>query len=277
MNRRNLSIAMGLLIGLLSVNYICLSQSPVEPEYPSVPIFFGFIGGMNQAMHQAEIATFADDDYCPFFGSNSDFGFFGGAFLWFPIGDITDSKHSIYVRAVYNTFPSEFQKSGFTNEALVYTETSGNAEAEIVKFTTDHTLNVTYNTLSFELLYKYMVIKNIGILVGPTIDFPLSKSSIQKLRIVDPQNVSFLVPPNPKYQYENGNRAIIINNGDLPEAANLRFAIKLGVQYEIITGTGFDIIPGLFYNIGITKVTKTDDWRINALQIGVDIRYSILF
>ncbi len=277
MNRRNLSLAGGLLFALLSFHYVCYGTSPVDPGEPSAPVFFGFIGGVNQAMHQAEIATFADDDYCPFFGNSSDFGFFGGAFVWFPIGDLVDSKHSIYVRAVYNTFPSEFQKSGFTNEALVYTETSSDAKAEIVKFTTDHTLDVTYNVLSLEFLYKYMIFKNIGVLVGPTFDFPVSKNSIQRLRIADPQNVSFMVPPNPKYQYENGNRAIIVNNGSLPDAENIRLALKLGVQYEIITGTGFDIIPGLFYNIGITKVTKSDDWRVNAVQIGVDIRYSLSF
>ncbi len=277
MNRRVLSLALCLLLSVSTVSLFSQEDdedSPLKFKSNKVPYFFGLIGGVNQAMHQAEIATFADDDYCPFFENSSGIGFFGGAFVWIPIGDVKDSKHSIYVRATYNTFPSEFQKSGFTNEALVYSEGSDNAE--VVRFTTDHTLDVTYNIFSIELLYKYIVIPNIGICVGPTFDFPVTKTSIQRLRIIDPANVSFIVPDPPKYRYEDGNRTIIVNDGDIPETESFRLAIKLGVQYEIITGTGFDIIPGLFYNFGVTKVSKSDDWRINAFQLGVDFRYRIL-
>lgn len=273
MNKRFLSLALGLLLTVTSVNLFGQNTgaSPIEPEDLTKPFYFGVIGGINQAMHQAEIATFADDDFCPYFENSSGIGFFGGVFLWFPIGEIADSKHSIYLRGVYNTLPSEFQKAGFTHEALVYTE--GNTNADVIQFTTDHTLDVTYNIFSVELLYKYIVIPNVGLCVGPTFDFPVSKTSVQRLRIVDPDNVSFMPPTEgSKYKYEDGNRAIVVNDGEIPETNGFRFALKFGVQYEIITGTGFDLIPGVFYNFGVTKVSKSEDWRVNALQIGLDIR-----
>jgi hypothetical protein len=31
-------------------------------------------------------------------------------------------------------------------------------------------------------------------------------------------------------------------------------------------------MPGMFYNFAITKVTSRENWRANALQLGVDFR-----
>jgi hypothetical protein len=47
--------------------------------------------------------------------------------------------------------------------------------------------------------------------------------------------------------------------------------IKAGLQYELTLGR-WRVMPGMFYNFAITKVTSRENWRANALQLGVDFR-----
>jgi hypothetical protein len=39
---------------------------------------------------------------------------------------------------------------------------------------------------------------------------------------------------------------------------------------------GMYIVPAVFYNFGVTNLNSDFDWRVNALQIGVDLRFSFV-
>ncbi|MDQ1267164.1 MAG: hypothetical protein QG635_2318 [Bacteroidota bacterium] len=95
-------------------------------------------------------------------------------------------------------------------------------------------------------------------------------------------NAQFLRPDGwpdngePTLRYENTDRTMVVKDEDIEGANGFRFGIKAGVQYEIITGGKWYVVPGIFYNFGLTKVSSTrEDWRIDALQIGVDVRFAI--
>jgi hypothetical protein len=57
--------------------------------------------------------------------------------------------------------------------------------------------------------------------------------------------------------------------------SSTRFALKFGVQYEIITGGKIDFIPGFFYNLGLTNATQNEDWKVSAIQASIDIRFAL--
>ncbi len=251
-------------------------SNPLEFVSQKKPLFFGITGGVNQALHSADISTFAADEYCPKFASTTGLGFFGGVFVWIPLGNFVTSEHSIFVKATYNTLSADFTADGATYEALTYPV--GQSKADIVNFTTEHTLEATYHVLAFELLYRYKIVDNLGLAVGPTFDIPFKKTSVQKLSIIDPDNLAFQEPEAiPEgYTYSSDHRTIFINNGDIPDASSFRFGLKMGINYEWVTGSGFDVIPFVFYNYGITKVTSSEDWRISSFQLGVDVRFKIM-
>jgi len=77
------------------------------------------------------------------------------------------------------------------------------------------------------------------------------------------------------YQSTDNDRTIIIKEGDIPESNAFRFGVKAGVQYEIITAGRTYIVPAIYYNFGITNLSSRENWRVNSLQMGVDIRFAL--
>lgn len=106
------------------------------------------------------------------------------------------------------------------------------------------------------------------------------------MELVEPDNVKFKRSVDDKriVRYENNDRTIVTwdgpparptqQNQDVKENS-IRFSLKFGVAYEIITGTKIDIIPGIYYNLGVTNVNNVESWKVSSIQAGVDIRFTL--
>jgi hypothetical protein len=35
------------------------------------------------------------------------------------------------------------------------------------------------------------------------------------------------------------------------------------------------IVPAMYYNFGVTNLSSQESWRVNALQVGVDLRWAV--
>ena len=132
-------------------------------------------------------------------------------------------------------------------------------------------------------MYKFRALNfpNLGSLVltvGPTVDLIMTKTRSQTLNLVSPSNVQFKQQELPEGQsYSADRRSIIVYDGDIDGAKSMRMAMKFGVQLELkVPNIPIDIIPGAFYNFGLTNVDE-QDWKVNVLQIGVDIRYALKY
>lgn len=255
--------------------------TPLGPGKGSAAIYLGPVSGFNRSIHSANLASFADDPLCPFFTNGSSNGFFIGAFYEQILGGIT-SKHSLVGRIIYNSMPASFIKEGDTYPSLV---DDGKGGYTTVYSTTRHTLDVTYSLLTVEAMYKFNIAYGLVVTGGPTFDFVLKSNLLQKMELIEPANVKFKRTEDSRVKrYENNDRTIVSwdgpparptnQNPDVKESS-LRFSLKFGVQYEIITGTKIDIIPGIFYNLGVTNVNNVESWKVSAIQAGVDIRFSL--
>jgi len=254
-------------------------DNPLDPGQNSSAIYLGPVAGYNRSMHSVTLASFAPpekgENLCPTFDNGSSNGYHFGVFYEQFFGPKTGSKHSIIARILYNTFPSSFSQIGDHYPSLVET-TPGHFETIISQ--TSHSLTVSYSTASMDIMYKFNVIGGLVLTGGPTFDFPLTKKLTQKYQIIDPLNVQF--KPIPGWKYEDNNRTIVVYDGDISadkggKVASFRFGMKFGVQYEIITGTHIDFIPGLFYNLGLTNAADAESWKVNAIQASIDIRFAI--
>jgi hypothetical protein len=260
--------------------------TPLGPGKGSAAIYLGPVAGFNRAIHSANLASFADDPLCPFFTNGSSNGFFIGAFYEQILGGIT-SKHSLVGRVVFSTMPASFEKEGDTYPSLV---DDGKGGYTTILSSTRHTLDLTYSLLTVEVMYKFNVAYGLVLTAGPSFDFVLKSHLLQKMELVEPSNVKFkrvsdsLMQAKHIIRYENNDRTIVTWDGEpaRPTEQNpnvksnpVRFALKFGVQYEIITGTKIDIIPGIFYNLGVTNVNNVESWKVSSIQAGVDIRFTL--
>lgn len=269
---------------------LCLAQeeegpTPLGPGRGSAAIYLGPVAGYNRAIHSADLASFADTlNLCPNFKNGVSNGFFIGGFYEQILGGIT-SKHSVVARILYSTMPASFTQGGDTYPSLVE---DGKGGVTTVLSTTQHTLDVIYGLLTFEAMYKFNVTSGIVITAGPSFDIPVQKKLLQKYKIIEPNNIRFKAAPQDQWKqlgivrYEDNYRTLVARDGDLIRPENptaksnsFRFALKFGVQYEIITGSKIDVIPGIFYNLGLTGVNNVETWKVSAIQAGVDVRFTL--
>jgi hypothetical protein len=233
-------------------------------------IYLGPVVGYNRSMHNipSELASFADNVPCPTFKNGTANGFHVGLFYEQPFS--AKSAHSVIARAMFSTLPASFTVDGDNLPSLA---DDGAGGYKTIYSTTQHTLDVNYNMLAFDVMYKFKAVGELVLTVGPTFDLMMTKKILQKYKIIAPDNIQFIKQPN--VVYEDNYRTIVVNDNEIKEGAGLRAAIKAGIQYEIRLGGRTEFIPGFFYNYAITKVTSTDDWRVNALQFSVDVRFTL--
>jgi hypothetical protein len=157
---------------------------------------------------------------------------------------------------------------------LVEDPSGGSSGLSIVKSTTKHTLEVDYNVLAVEVMYKQNFIKEVplGVTFGPSFEFPLTKNVKQEYQLVTPLTAQFSKVD--KYNYSADNRTVILKDGEIDKAAGIRVGIKIGVQYELILFQRAYIVPALYYNYALTNVKSDEDWSINVIQVGCDIRWA---
>ncbi len=271
-------LILGLLISTVVLSTDLMAQGttsdPLKPGTSSSVIYLGPVLGYNMSMHSVNLASFAEDPLCPFFENGSSNGFHIGFFYEHILGNV-DSKHSLVARFLYNSLPAYFEKVGDEYPSLVQ---DGKGGLTTIISSTDHTVDVSYNMLSLDLMYKFNLVAGLVLTVGPTFDFIMSNNLTQKFLLTHPDNAKFVRGNDPNLKYEDNDRTIIVYDGDIGKgqgSASTRFALKMGVQYEIITGGKIDIIPGFFYNMGLTNASPHESWKVSAIQASVDIRFAL--
>lgn len=272
-----------LLYGLLIV-FVCSAPSsvfaldgdaanPLRPRKMPPRILIGPVVGFNQNFHTGGFASFTNDENCPQFQSGNATGFYLGGSFEYLLGDPRDARSSILFRGLLDLRPASFEEVG---DNLPSRMQDGD-ESRVVFSTTSHNAEIEYTNLNLEILYKLMLGETkIGIALGPSVGINLTTSAEQTFNLLEPQNAIFVEDPEFKakgYEYTNDFRTIVIQNGDVPDKSGIRFGMKAGLLYEVNVKKVL-VVPHIFYDFGLTKVTSTDDWRVSSLQAGVDIRFA---
>ncbi len=261
-------------------------EDPLKPFQEERPIFIGPVFGYNRTMHSVSLKSFADAGNeniapCPTFENGQDNGFFFGFTYEHILGDFKNSNSSIIIRAMYQTMPSYLEIIGDRYPSLVsIVDANGTVIGQKLEYSsTIHTMEVDYSMVTLEAVYKINPFEgmNLGFTIGPSFDYALTKNFTQLFKLKEPLNARFRRAENWEQlgiRYENNDRTIVVNDGEIPDASGLRFALKIGVQYEILMGRMY-FVPGLNYNFGITNLESKQSWRVSALQAAMDIRFSI--
>lgn len=274
-----------ILMGMTSSN-TAFSRAEPDPLKP-IPtldyIYVGITAGYNAVIHSANLKTFAYNDLCPTFSHGNASGFHAGVFYEQFLGEI-GTAHSIIIRGLYNTYPTDFSEMGDRQLSMIKDQSKPEDDPDYITnvwTTTGHKNSIKYNATSIDLMYKFrfLNIADVGALiatVGPTFDIILTKTRTQTMFLTDPPNVQFIESAlRPGQRYSADRRTLYAYDGDIEEASSLRIGMKAGLQVELnIPGFPVQLIPGVFYNYGLTDVNK-QDWKVNAIQPSLDIRIPI--
>jgi len=273
-------IPLVLVLGFMMVG-VTLAQDlndPLRPTYQRPPIYIGPVFGYNRSMHSVNLASF-DEAICPRFQDGDANGFYVGLSWEQMLGEAATSNSSFIVRVLYNTMPANLETSENPIPSLVtVVDANGNPTSEVIlNSSTIHTQEINYSMITGEVMYKLNPISGLplGITIGPTFDFAMSKTQDQRYKLVLPLEAQFKKNDASGYTYVDNDRTIIIKEGDIPESSSFRFGLKAGLQYEIVTSGKMYIVPSVYYNFGVTNLSSRENWRVNALQVGVDIRFAL--
>lgn len=252
---------------LLAQQEIGARATPLQPARRAPRIYVGPVAGYNNSLHSSSFQSVSGDVQCPTFTGGTQNGYYAGLSFEYLLGKPRDSKSSIIARAVYNTFPAFFKEGGDTRPSIDPV-TGAIYDSEV-----EHTAEVKYSTFDIELIYKLNLFNsNFGVVIGPTIGFVADVERVQRMNLIRPDNAIF--KPQDGTEYENFGRTAITARDQIPGHATTRLAIKAGAQYEITVGRVL-VVPCAYYNFGITKLSDADNLRVNALQVGVDIRFAL--
>lgn len=275
-------IVLSVIAGAINLNAQESKNNPLQPDYQRAPVYVGPVFGYNRSLHSVTLSSF-DEAICPRFENGNSNGFYVGISWENMLGDAVNTTSSIIVRALYNTMPASLEVSENPIPSLVTIVDDNGApiDEKIINSSTIHTQEVSYSMITAEIMYKLNPIEGIplGFSVGPTFDFAMTKTQDQRYSLVQPLEAQFKRNQQAideyGYQYVDNDRTIIIKEGDIPESNAFRFGLKAGVQFEIITSGRMYIVPALYYNFGITNLSSRENWRVNALQMGVDVRFAL--
>ena len=146
-------------------------------------------------------------------------------------------------------------------EDLPYPQLSSTSDVP-VNVNCESVMDIDYNAATFEVMYKINPIPavGLGILVGPSFDFILTKNMRHEYNIIYPNNAQF---GNVNFErlptgavLKNNDRTLSISDAEIEDAGAIRIGLKIGVQYEILLGSKLYIAPSACYNLGITPVTS---------------------
>ncbi len=275
MKIRLLPLAVAFILIAQTVVVFGQGANPLAPETDRSVIYTGPVFGYNSVSHSANrIATFAGDALCPYFDGGTGQGFYFGWSYEQHLGKkIEESTSSIIGRVIYSTYPGSMTTSGDDYPSLV-TSDQDPSNVRVIRSKTKHDVDISYSVIAVEIMYKQNLSTSVplGLTVGPTFEFPISKNITQQYKLLT-EGVEF--KDDPQYTYADNHRTVTVKDGPIENALGFRFGIKVGIQYEIIVKQGWTLIPTAYYNYGITKVKSDEDWRINAFQVGMDIRFAL--
>jgi hypothetical protein len=254
---------------------------PLNPGKKPPRIFVGPVAGYNRSLHTGGFASISKGASCPTFEQGTENGFYLGLTAEFLLGDVKNSKSSIIARVLYDYQPAFFTVPGDKYPSKLADGTEITTEIE-------HTTAVKYTLLNIEVMYKFNIPGTfLGITAGPQFGFPIGGSQEQRYQLVfDPSKpVQFPISVDslaglpvvndfkPRFLDET-RTSIVLYEGDIIQQSSFRAGFKLGLQYEILLGRVM-LVPSAYYNMGLTRINTRDNWRVNAFQIGADLRFAL--
>ncbi|HVZ38269.1 MAG TPA: hypothetical protein VHI13_03260 [Candidatus Kapabacteria bacterium] len=241
-------------------------SDPIHPVHAKPAILLGPRLGVNRDYHSGGFATIEGAN-CPKFTSGSGWGMLLGLTAEFSGG----KSWSIVPALTYESRPGNFREALPDVQVLL----NDVAVTQSVSATSD----ISYRILSAEVLYKQEIWTptatfRASVAAGPVGSYVVGVQNSQYQDLEQPANARFINPDPTHFTLAgNGRRLVYGANVNVPGRNAFRFALKAGVQLEVgLFNNGIIMYPGLFYDLGLTDVTSSENWGLNSILFQVDFR-----
>jgi hypothetical protein len=240
-------------------------STPIEAAPQRAPVLVGPVVGMNRNFHSGGFRTITSDEACPIFSNGSGWGFLAGVTAEIALSPVS----AVIPRLTYESRPGSFESR--LPDALVLPR----GATDVIKQSVTASSSVSYTLFGIEGLYKHEVgtlgAMRIALAAGPALGVVIADNNRQVQDLVEPTNAVFTNPQG--YPVEEGGRRIVFYDAPIPARTDLRFSLKAGVQAEVLLfGGTWYMTPGLYYDYGLSDVTRADNWQLNSLMFMVDFR-----
>ena len=292
MRLMRLFIALAALTFFFTSDAFSQAADPRKPQAKKSPLLVGPVAGYNKSMHSGGFSSIAADANCPTFETGTENGYYFGFSLEYLLGDPKNANSSIIARAVYDYQPATFQLDGDKYPSRPIGGSNNIVNSQIV-----HTSVFKYSLLNFEVMYRFNLPGTmLGLTAGPQFGIPMGGTQEQRYELqFDANNpVQFVKeteagslilkndPIDPvvglngyKPQYVDDTKTSIrLYEGAIIDPSSFRFALKFGLQYEILAGNLL-LVPAVYYNLGLTKISTSINSSVSAIQIGADLRFTL--
>jgi hypothetical protein len=137
-----------------------------------------------------------------------------------------------------------------------------------------HSSDFTASFIHGEVVAHQAIFDNFSLGFGVGAGFPQEGKIVKKFELLSPPQAAFERDPRADSMglvYSDDNRTIFIKNNDV---VNTHYYAKLGARYNWSI-TNIIITPSIFYNFGLNTATQQQDFKMNTLQIGMDIGFGL--
>jgi len=264
-------VVVGLLLSFGSSNSSAQhpADDPLTPNDMS-RMYLGLVGGYNRVYHSSGFQSVTGDVLCPDFTEGRADSYYIGISAEYLLRRFGSFTPSILAHVVYDNLPANYRVDGNRLPSV-------DENQNIVYSKVQHVAEIQYSLIDIDLLFKLDLFNSgFGITAGPVIGVPVSVRREQRMELVESLNATFdpALFPSGSVEYVDGGRGIITGRDDIPDHAGVRMAFKVGVQYDIPFGS-MVVVPSVSYNIGLAKTSPSSNLRINALQMGMDLRFAL--
>lgn len=244
-------------------------SNPLDFVMPRAMVLIGPTVGINRNFHTGGFRLIEADASCPVFESGSGWGFVAGLSAELLFGE----TWSLIPRLTYESRPGSFTQD--LPDALVQDPKT----LELVNQHVSTNSEIQYSLINVEVLYKQEVAmlgkSRISLAGGPAFAIPLSSSrNRQVLDLITPENARLTNPEG--RQTENNGRRIVFYDDVIPNQNSTRLSLKAGALAEFgLFGNAWIMTPGLYYDFGLTDVSKGSNWTLSTLMFLIDFRRAL--
>jgi hypothetical protein len=248
-------------------------QASVITPTVQTGFLIGPVGGINLVAYSTDLFPILNSEPNCFKAQNgSDVAPWGGISFEYPLGNANELQNFIVAEVLFDSKSSKFNAD---QGNTVTTPTKKNGVYQDGSVNTSLDANLAY--LDIFVGYKYNFTPGPspvgpGIQVGPTVGMKMSANFNKTVTVTASSgNAS-----NPVATASVTQTTAVTGLGDnSAQAASIRLALRAGVTYDIPFSQEWIGTPIVGYDLPITKVEETRNWRASSLFGGMAFRYYI--
>lgn len=222
---------------------------------------FGIYGHFGLNMHSADFQNLPDiPNCCPNFQDGSGTGLAFGALYETPIA----KNLLLGLRAGYMSLDGKLTE---TESTMMFV----NNVRQMGEF--EHNIDATLDEIGLNAYLGYQVIDNLFLYGGLRLGFAMTSDFEQVETISQPENTGTFLDAD-------GNNTFLrtrnYHQGKIPDASSTHLFAFAGLGYELPLNSqkSWILAPELFYYFGLFDIPGNTTWSVDALNLGLALKYS---